>query len=191
MLDYDEEAPSYDETRGGEARAEAAAAALAGLVSGNRCWLEVAGGTGSVAAHLRARGHQVFVLDRSYGMLRRAAGRGCACVQGDATVLPVRSASVDVVSVIWLLHLLHDPEPVVAEAARVLRPGGVWLTTVDKASAHHRHRRGASDARERVTARAARHGLEPTGEAVFVGHGQARPGGVDPVFTVVSFLRDD
>jgi len=191
MLEYDEEASVYDATRGGEARAEAAASALDGLVDRNRRWLEVAGGTGSVADHLRARGHQVVVLDRSYGMLRHAAGRGCVCVQGDATALPVKSASVDVVSVIWLLHLLPDPQAVVAQVARVLRPGGVWLTTVDKASAHHRRRTGATDARHLIAALAARHALEPVGETVFTGHGQARAARVDPVFTVVSFRRDD
>ncbi|NED33152.1 class I SAM-dependent methyltransferase, partial [Streptomyces sp. SID8499] len=44
------------------------------------------------------------------------------------------------VTSVWLLHLLPAPEDVravVAECARVLRPGGVWVTTVDKAAGHN------------------------------------------------------
>ncbi|MFC4122604.1 hypothetical protein [Nonomuraea zeae] len=32
--------------------------------------------------------------------------------------------------------MLDDARPVIAEAARVLRPGGVFVTTVDKRAAH-------------------------------------------------------
>ncbi|MET9496490.1 hypothetical protein [Streptomyces sp. NPDC006552] len=85
----------------------------------------------------------------------------------------------------WLLHLLADPAPVVAEAARVLRPGGVSLATVDKDAAHlvgsdlcalvePFHDRRPADAAERVIAHAAGHGLRPRGRVTFVGHCQGR-----------------
>ncbi|MDQ3484615.1 MAG: SAM-dependent methyltransferase, partial [Actinomycetota bacterium] len=49
MLDYDEEAAHYDETRGGEARAQAAADAVNELLSAAMTTIvDVAGGTGTV-----------------------------------------------------------------------------------------------------------------------------------------------
>ncbi|NEB79499.1 class I SAM-dependent methyltransferase, partial [Streptomyces sp. SID14478] len=50
--------------------------------------------------------------------------------------LPFADGTFDAVTSVWLLHLLDDAAPVIAEAARVLRPGGVYLTTVDKSAAH-------------------------------------------------------
>src|SRR5262249_43129364 len=67
---YDTEAVRYDATRGGRPSARAAAAALAGLLGPpSGPVLDLAGGTGSVAAELTAAGHRVLVLDGSAGML--------------------------------------------------------------------------------------------------------------------------
>jgi ubiquinone/menaquinone biosynthesis C-methylase UbiE len=198
LLDYDREAAQYDQTRGGEPRAEAAADALASLLpSGARTVVDVAGGTGIVSARLAGHGYSVVVCDRSVGMLRVAAGRVPGRVTaGDATVLPLADACADAVTIVWLLHLLPDAAPVLAECARVLRPGGVLLTTVDK-SAAHRAAEGladpegaarASDARARVERLAAGLGLVPHGETTFLGHGQGWPG-TPPVYTVVGFVK--
>ena len=48
--------------------------------------------------------------------------------------LPIGDCSVDLVTAIWLLHLLSADaaDQLLAEAARVLRPGGHLVTTVDK-----------------------------------------------------------
>lgn len=56
---------------------------------------------------------------------------------GDASRLPLASESVDVVTMVWLLHLLNraDCASALAEAGRVLRPGGVLITTVGKEDA--------------------------------------------------------
>ena len=169
-LSYDEEAERYDATRGGDERAQAAAAAVAELVPGPGIALDVAGGTGSVSAALARLGWSVLVTDASVGMLRVAQRRLPGRVaQGTATRLPVRSASVDLVTTIWLLHLLPVPaaDRVIAEAARVLRPGGAFVTTVDKDLAHGRIRRTNGDHRELVEQVARRLGLFASGSTFF------------------------
>ncbi|MFJ6833423.1 methyltransferase domain-containing protein [Streptomyces sp. NPDC091209] len=189
MLDYDKEADRYDATRGGEPRAAAAADAVLALVpSAARSLLDLACGTGIVTRRLVAGrpGLRATGTDAAYGMARRAAARlPGSVVLADCRRLPFPNGSFDAVSAIWLLHLLGDAGPVVAEAARVLRPGGVFVTTVDKAAAHHvgsdidalaapyRAER-ATDEAERVTAYAAERGLLRSGTARFRGHGQGR-----------------
>ncbi|MEK2493924.1 class I SAM-dependent methyltransferase [Kitasatospora purpeofusca] len=194
MIDYNSEAQAYDTTRGGEPRAEAAADALEQLLpQGPATVLDIACGTGIVTRRLRRPGRTVLGVDRSPGMLVPAAHRipgGAVC--GDATRLPFASGSVDAVVMVWLLHLLPDPEPVLAEALRVLRPGGRLVTTVDKEAAYftedsdlarataelrHQYTPHAPDRTERIRAWAAAHGLRPAGEARFPGTGQGRSAG--------------
>ncbi|MGW1023838.1 class I SAM-dependent methyltransferase [Streptomyces sp. NPDC002577] len=187
MLDYDKEAAVYDDTRGGEPRAQAAAEAVLGLVpAASRTLLDVACGTGLVTSRLTRAGLRALGVDISPGMLSVAARRlDGAVVLGDSRRLPFADSSFDAVTAVWLLHLLPDAAPVVAEAARVLRPGGVFVTTVDKNAAHETgsdldalvapHRSAvAADASARITEYAAAHGLRPCGEARFRGHGQGR-----------------
>lgn len=79
MLDYDQEAERYDDLRGGEPRAAAAAeAVLALLPDGCRTLLDAACGTGIVTRRLAAArpGTRVVGADLSFEMTRRAA-RGC------------------------------------------------------------------------------------------------------------------
>lgn len=187
MLNYDEQAATYDATRGGVARAVAAAEALDALAPRYSSWLDIGGGTGSVAEQLRDRGHAMFVLDRSRGVLGVARRRGCTCLVADATAIPVVSGSLDVVSTIWLLHLLADVEPVIAEVARVLSGAGTWFTTVDKALSHGRHSVDPPDGRGRIDRLAGAYGLQPIATTTFVGHGQGRDDAADPVFTCVAY----
>lgn len=190
---YDAEAGVYDETRGGVARARAAAETIAGLVPATGRLLDVAGGTGIVSAELAAQGFDVVVTDVSRGMLGIAAQRlpGRVAV-ATADRLPVADGSVDVVTMVWLLHLLPAPvaDAVLAEAARVVRPGGHVVTTVDKDLAHGRVRRTGADAADRVALVARRLGLQFTGQDSFSGRstwGSARGG--DPVFPVACYRR--
>ncbi|MGW3171445.1 class I SAM-dependent methyltransferase [Streptomyces sp. NPDC001153] len=191
MIDYDEEARGYDASRGGEPRARAAAQALEELLpQGPGTVLDLACGTGIVTRRLRRPGRTVLGADRSEGMLGLASRRvPRGVIRADATRLPLRPGCVDAVVIVWLLHLLPEPAAVLAEAARVLRPGGVLVTTVDKDGAYfvpdsdvarataglrERYRPRVPDDRARVRERAAAHGLRPAGEAVFPGAGQGR-----------------
>lgn len=93
-----------------------------------RTVVDVATGTGTLLTALRRlagpRGH-VLALDRSRGMLLRAPA-STPRIQAEAVRLPLATGSADVLVLAFVLFLLPDARPAVAEAARVLRPGG-WL----------------------------------------------------------------
>ena len=94
--------------------------------------LDVATGPGFVAAAAAARGAQVIGLDFSSAMIAAAARRhnGIVFREGDAEGLPFDPESFDaVVMNFGLLHLAR-PEAAIAEAARVLSPGGRYAFTV-------------------------------------------------------------
>ena len=84
--------------------------------------VEVGGGTGRAAREVGA-----VVLDPARGMLERARGRGLETVQGTADRLPLAGESVDAVLVVDALHHFPDHEGFLAEATRVLAPGGVLV----------------------------------------------------------------
>ncbi|MET7382859.1 class I SAM-dependent methyltransferase [Streptomyces sp. NPDC005526] len=192
MLDYDEEAERYDASRGGEPRAAAAAEAVLGLVpQGTRRLLDVGCGTGIVTRRLAAGrdGLRVTGVDRAAAMARQAAARvPGAVVLADSRRLPFPTGRFGAVTSVWLLHLApseEDARAVVAECARVLRPGGVYVTTVDKAASHNvgsdidavlaaRPPSPVRDAADLVERYAAGHGLVPAGAARFPGRGQGR-----------------
>lgn len=193
ILDYDAEAAHYDETRGGVPRAAAAADAVLRLVPpGARTLLDLACGTGLVTERITRPGLRVYGADAAPGMLRKAAERlPGRVVRADARRLPLPDASVDAVSAVWLLHLVPFAAEIVAEAARVLAPGGVLVTTVDKDAAHdvgsdidallrpHRSPTAGSDRADRITAYAAGQGLAPARDTTFAGYGQGHsPRGV-------------
>ncbi|MEV8589158.1 class I SAM-dependent methyltransferase [Streptomyces sp. NPDC051180] len=186
VLDYEAEAAHYDRTRGGVPRARAAADAVLSLVPpGARTLLDLACGTGLVTERLVRPGLGVYGADAAHAMLRAAAERVPGrTVRADARRLPLPDAAVDAVSAVWLLHLVPFAPEIVAEAARVLRPGGVLIATVDKDAAHdvgsdidailrpYRSARRPSDGAGAVTAHAAAHGLDPAPGTHFAGHGQ-------------------
>lgn len=88
--------------------------------------LDAACGTGRYAALLAERGHRVIGVDGSPDMLEHARRRlpEAEFRLGDLRRLPVPDDQVDLV--MCGLALTHVPEldPVLAEFARVLRPGG-------------------------------------------------------------------
>lgn len=94
----------------------------------DRRLLDVAAGSGNVAADLIRRGAAgVIALDLSRPMLAEGARRGIpdvSFVQGDARRLPLPDAAVDGVTIAFGLRNVPDPTAALAEMARVTRPGG-------------------------------------------------------------------
>jgi demethylmenaquinone methyltransferase / 2-methoxy-6-polyprenyl-1,4-benzoquinol methylase len=93
--------------------------------------LDVATGTGMVAAELLARHGDCAVtgIDQSEQMLaaaraRFAGDRRVELLQGEAEALPFADASFDCLTFTYLLRYVDDPAATVRELARVVRPGG-------------------------------------------------------------------
>jgi len=90
--------------------------------------LDVATGTGLVAAELVRCGFRVTGVDQSPGMLdvaRRRFGDRVPLVEASAEALPFADASFDHLTFTYLLRYVEDPGATIAELARVVRPGGV------------------------------------------------------------------
>ncbi|MEP7358143.1 MAG: class I SAM-dependent methyltransferase [Anaerolineales bacterium] len=128
IVNYDEVAPTYNaryavNPLGGVARHLRALLAAAG---GGRA-LEVGCGTGRWLEELQPLARQVYGFDLSRGMLRGAQARGlpqAALAQGQAGELPFAAGSLDLLYSVNALHHFPRPRQFIAEARRVLRPGG-------------------------------------------------------------------
>lgn len=94
--------------------------------------LEVASGTGHLAAEALARGATVVGIDVAPNMVALARQRvpGASFREGDAEALPFQDEQFD--SVLCCFGLLHFAQPAQAlrEAARVLKPRGILSFTV-------------------------------------------------------------
>jgi demethylmenaquinone methyltransferase/2-methoxy-6-polyprenyl-1,4-benzoquinol methylase len=86
--------------------------------------LDVGCGTGDLARSLTSGGHRAVGVDLSFGMLAAARPGRAPLVQADAAALPFASASVDGVISGFAVRNFADLPGVLAELARVLRPGG-------------------------------------------------------------------
>ncbi len=97
----------------------------AGVAAGTR-HLDLASGPGYVAARSHARGARVTGADFSGAMvaLARSLHPGPDFREADAEALPFADGSFDAVTMAFLLGHLGRPAAAVAEAFRVLRPGG-------------------------------------------------------------------
>lgn len=123
----------------GPERLREAEAHLLGDVRGRRV-LEIGAGSAQCSRWLAGQGAEVVATDLSAAMLatgaaidRRAGSRHpLPLVQCDGRALPFPAETFDVVFTAYgVIPFVADPEVVLAEAARVLRPGGrlVFSTT--------------------------------------------------------------
>ena len=133
----------WDEMRALGLPARAVEAALLGLLpaSGIGRLLDIGTGTGALLEVLAPRIESGLGIDASRQMLALARARlaplgHCAVRQGDMYRLPLPDAAFDLVVMQMILHHAEDPAAALAEAARVLRPGG-RLLVVDLAAHDH------------------------------------------------------
>jgi SAM-dependent methyltransferase len=84
-------------------------------------------GNGRYVTPLRAAGARVIGVDLSAGMLAGVPGPTNDLVAGDSQQLPLRDELVDVALMMHMLYHVPAPEMAIAEAARVVCPGGRLL----------------------------------------------------------------
>jgi 2-polyprenyl-6-hydroxyphenyl methylase/3-demethylubiquinone-9 3-methyltransferase len=83
-------------------------------------------GAGLLAPHVAGKGYRHIGVDLVRSALEQAATHGVEPVQADVARLPLATGCADVVSAGELLEHVTDLPGTVAEACRILRPGG-WL----------------------------------------------------------------
>ena len=116
--------------------------------------LDVGTGTGRMIELLGQKALQATGVDKSSEMLRlarvklEAAGIPSSLRQADMYALPLPDRSADSIVIHQVLHYAQNPAAALAEAARVLRPGG-RLLVVDFA-AHEREDLRTRDAHLRL-----------------------------------------
>jgi SAM-dependent methyltransferase len=101
--------------------------------------LDLGCGTGFHLPRLAARGARVVGVEPHLPLVARARARlaraahpaSTAVVAGDAEFLPMAENSVDVVHARWAYFFGAGGEPGLAEVARVLRPGGRFVASVN------------------------------------------------------------
>ena len=123
----------WDEMRALELPATAVEAALVSLVPEHDVGrlLDIGTGTGRVLELLAPRISQGVGVDASKAMLALARARlaraglmHCSVRLADMYRLPLAEASFDIAVMQMVLHYAEEPAGVLAEVARVLRPGG-------------------------------------------------------------------
>jgi len=93
--------------------------------------LEVGAGSAMCSRWLAARGARPVALDVSIGMLGHNGPLAFPSVQADAQRLPFTDRSFDLAfSAYGAVPFVADSLAVMAEVARVLRPGGRWVFSV-------------------------------------------------------------
>jgi ArsR family transcriptional regulator len=107
-------------------------ASLGALAEPNWTAGDLGCGTGKVTAVLAPFVACVIAVDESAAMLESAEQRlerfgNVALRRGTLEALPIEDRSLDLAMLVLVLHYVAEPQKVLAEASRVLRPGGRLL----------------------------------------------------------------
>jgi ubiquinone/menaquinone biosynthesis C-methylase UbiE/DNA-binding transcriptional ArsR family regulator len=115
--------------------------------------VDIGTGTGRMIELFGSSADHAIGVDRSPEMLRLARAKldgldGWELRQGDITALPLNEASADTVILHQVLHFIPAPEAALAEAARLLAPGGRLL--IADFAPHEREELRTQDAHARL-----------------------------------------
>jgi SAM-dependent methyltransferase len=95
-----------------------------------RLTLDLGAGEGRVARDLRTRGHRVLELDGSLAMASASTALGGQALVADLASLPIPTGSADLAVAFMSLQDTDDMPRAMAEARRVLRPGGCLVLAI-------------------------------------------------------------
>ncbi len=106
--------------------------ALIGLIPGDWRVADIGCGTGNAAEILAPHVAEVIAIDIAKSMLsaarKRLKGQGnVSFLLADLRSLPLPDGEIDAAVCVLVLHHIDDPQRVLAEMARILRPGGAAL----------------------------------------------------------------
>jgi 2-polyprenyl-6-hydroxyphenyl methylase/3-demethylubiquinone-9 3-methyltransferase len=128
---YDDLAAEWWKPRGAFLPLHWVAEARAALVPAARrpgaVLLDVCCGGGLLAPHVGGLGYRHVGVDIGESAVRIAREHGVETVRGDATRLPLKDATADVVVAGECFEHVPDLDAMVGEIARVLRPGGLLV----------------------------------------------------------------
>ena len=133
---FEAHAASWDSVRSLHVADSEVERAISDLLAGRPigALLDIGTGTGRMLELFAPQADSAIGIDRSSEMLRlarvklEAAGvEGASLRQGDMYALPLNERSVDSIILHQVLHYAQQPGAAIAEAARVLRPGGLLL----------------------------------------------------------------
>lgn len=123
--------------------------------------LDLGTGTGRMLEVFSSRARRGTGIDLSHEMLtvardklEKAGCANCQVRQGDLYQLPFGSGDFDAITIHQVLHFLNEPDRAIAEAARVLAPGGFLLIAdfaphgLESLREDHEHRRLGFDGDE-------------------------------------------
>jgi 2-polyprenyl-6-hydroxyphenyl methylase / 3-demethylubiquinone-9 3-methyltransferase len=107
--------------------AEARAAMIPQAAAGGGLLVDLGCGAGLLAPAVAAKGYRHVGVDLTASALAQAAAHGVEPVRADVTAVPLVGGCADVVAAGEILEHVADLPAAVAEACRLLRPGGLLV----------------------------------------------------------------
>lgn len=136
---YDDLADQWWEPRGGFAMLHWLAVARAALVPpasrAGAVLVDLGCGGGLLAPHVAGKGYRHVGVDLTASALVQAREHGVAVVRADVTRVPLVDGCADVVAAGEILEHVTDLPGAVAQACRLLRPGGLLVIDTIAATA--------------------------------------------------------